>query len=84
MNDKMAKAFASILLLFGGIFIFTILGAFLGALAGWIVGLVLGDAILHVLDAFGAHNITMWQFGALMGFVGGFLRTKTEVTQSDE
>ena len=57
------------------------LGTLFGAIAGWVVGIFFGDTILGILSQLGVHNVTMWQFGAFMGFVGGFLRTT--VTKKD-
>jgi hypothetical protein len=73
--DKVATAAGIALLSVGGIFLFVVLGTLLGAIAGWTVGLFFGDTILGVLSQLGVHS-TMWQFGAFMGFVGGFLKTK--------
>ena len=74
--EKMATAFGAIALGIGGIFFFVIFGTLLGGIAGWIVGLVFSDTILGILAQIGIKNVTMFQFGALMGFVGGFLKTK--------
>lgn len=74
--EKMATAFGAIALMIGGVFFFVILGTFLGGVAGWIVGLAFADTILGILAQIGVHNVTMFQFGAFMGFVGGFLKTK--------
>lgn len=74
--DKLATAFGLMALAISGVFVFIIFGTFAGALAGWIVGLVFGDTILGILDQFGIHGVTMFQFGAFMGFVGGFMKTK--------
>ena len=59
-----------------------VLGTLFGALAGWIVGLFFGDTILGILGQMGLHNITMWQYGAFMGFNGGFLKTKVSSSDS--
>lgn len=74
--EKLATAFGGVALAIGGIFFFVIFGTFLGALSGWIVGLVFGDTILGILGQIGIKGVTMFQFGAFMGFVGGFLKTK--------
>jgi len=60
----------------GGIFVFVLLGTLMGALSGWVVGLFFSDTMLGILSQLGVKNIAMWQFGAFMGFVGGFLKTK--------
>jgi hypothetical protein len=74
--DKLATVSGTIVLTMGGIFFFVIFGTFVGGMAGWIVGLAFGDTILGILGQLGIHGITMFQFGAFMGFTGGFLKTK--------
>ena len=73
---KFVEFFGVAFLTLGGIFLFVIFGTLVGALAGWTVGLVFGETILGILGQIGIHNISMWQFGAFMGFVGGYLKTK--------
>lgn len=74
--DDLSKFFGTVALAIGGIFFFVILGTLMGAVAGWTAGLIFGETILGILAQIGIKNITMWQFGAFMGFVGGFLKTK--------
>lgn len=57
------------------LFIILVLGALGGAVAGWVVGLFFGQSILGVLSAAGVSGITMWEFGATVGFIGGFFRS---------
>jgi hypothetical protein len=80
--DKFAKVVGAALLTLSSIVVLVTLGTLFGAVSGWIVGLFFSDTILGILSQLGVHNITMWQFGAFMGFVGGFLKTKVtaEVT----
>ena len=68
----------------GSVFLCIILGPFFGGLGGWVVGLVFGDTILGIFSQLGIHNITMFQAGVFLGFVGGFLRTKTTVEQKKD
>lgn len=65
-----------------GLFFFVIFNTLVGAIAGWIVGLFFGDTILGILAQLGVKGVTMWQFGAFLGFIGGFLKTKTTVIKS--
>lgn len=74
--DKTTRVFGVIALSLMGVFFFVVAGTLLGAVAGWIVGLFFGDTILGILAQLGVTGISMWQFGAFMGFVGGFLKTK--------
>ncbi len=78
--DGMAKAFGGVALAMGGIFFFVIFGTLLGGIAGWIVGLVFGETILGIIGQLGVHNVTMFQFGSFLGFIGGFLKTKVTAT----
>jgi len=80
--EKLANVFGVMALSVGGVFLFVIAATCLGALSGWIVGLVFSDVILGILSRIGIKNVTMWQFGAFMGFVGGFLKTKVTVTRT--
>ncbi|MBB3411244.1 hypothetical protein FHT87_005197 [Rhizobium sp. BK316] len=54
-----------------------ILGVAFGALAGWLVGLVFSTEILGFLHRIGVdtEGLTMWQLGAALGFIGGYLKT---------
>lgn len=74
--ETMTKAFGGIALFLGGVFFFVILGTLMGGLAGWTVGLVFGDTILGIFAQLGIKGVTMFQIGAFLGFVGGFLKTK--------
>lgn len=74
--EKLATSFGTMAMALGGIFFFVILGTLMGGVAGWIVGLFFGDNILGILSQIGIKNISMFQFGTFMGFMGGFLKTK--------
>ena len=54
--------------------LFMIIGPLIGALSGALVGLFFSTPILHVLSQAGLEDITMWQLGATLGFVGGFFK----------
>lgn len=66
-------------LLFGCILIFIapLLGVLFGAFSGWAVGLMFEDTILDFLSRVGVttSGLRVWQVGAAMGFLGGFLKT---------
>lgn len=55
-----------------------ILGAAFGAFAGWVVGWFFDETILGIFRQFGI-TAEMWQLGAFLGFVGGFLRATARV-----
>ena len=60
-----------------------ILGVLFGAFSGWAVGLVFEETVLQTLTRFGVETteLTMWQLGAALGFVGGFLKTTVSSTK---
>lgn len=74
--EALAKSFGVVFLTISGIFVFVIFGAFLGGVAGWIVGIFFGETILNIAAQIGIKNVTMFQLGCFLGFVGGFLKTK--------
>lgn len=73
-TEKFASVFIFGLAL---IFVSPILGVLVGAGAGWVVGLVFEDAIIGFLNRLGVETagLTMWQVGASLGFIGGYLKT---------
>lgn len=77
--EELSKAMALLPMAIGAIFIAVLLGPVFGGLAGWVVGLLFESTILKVLAAFGVTGIEVWELGAFMGFVGGFLKTTTTV-----
>lgn len=74
--EKLATIFGGVALGIAGIFFFVIFGTLMGGVAGWIVGFFFGDIILGIAAQIGIKNITMFQLGCFLGFVGGFLKTK--------
>jgi hypothetical protein len=74
--EGMVKFFGTAALGLGGLFFFIILGALTGGVGGWVVGLAFGDTILGIAGQLGIKGVTMFQLGAFLGFVGGFLKTK--------
>lgn len=68
------KVLLGSLLGFFVVFFIAILGTLFGAITGWLVGLAFSDSVLGVLSSLHVYNVTMWQFGAFLGFVGGFFR----------
>lgn len=63
-------------------FIAPILGTLIGAFMGLVVGVFFGGSIMGFLTAIGVAtaDLTMWQVGAAMGFLGSFLRTSVSKT----
>lgn len=60
------------------------LGALCGAFSGWTVSLFFNEPIMAFFGSIGVTttNLALWQVGAAMGFLGGFL--KTSVHQSSK
>lgn len=58
------------------VFVLPLLGVLGGAFSGWVVGLIFDDTIHATLAAFGvkADQVSTWQIGATLGFVGAFFR----------
>lgn len=77
--EKMTLVFGGMMIFMGSIFIAVVLGPLLGAFAGWVVGLVFGETILGIAAQLGIKDVEMWQLGAFLGFVSGFLKTKATV-----
>lgn len=51
------------------------LGAIMGALVGWVVGLLFPDAIARGLAAFHLGAMEPYQLGAFVGFISSFFRS---------
>ena len=62
------------------IFVAVLLGTVMGGVAGWIVGLFF-DAPQQVATLLGLE-LTNFQVGALLGFVGGFLKSSSSSSSS--
>lgn len=62
----------------------TLISILVGAMSGWVLGLVFSGAFMNTLNAFGADtlNVTMWQLGAAFGFLGCFINYSTGVYKS--
>lgn len=56
------------------VFFSVLLGTLMGIISGWVVGLFFSETILGILAQLGVTGVAMWQFGAFLGFVGGFFR----------
>lgn len=66
------------------LFLLPLLGVLFGGFAGWVVGLFFHDTIMTFLMATGVDvsNLTMWQIGAALGFIGSFF--KSNLTQNNK
>lgn len=64
----------TMILALAAMFGLVILSTIVGAVTGWCVGLLFGDAILGVLSQLGIHYVSVAQLGAFLGFVAPFFR----------
>lgn len=81
----MTKLITAISALAIAVILLPMLGTLFGAFSGFIVGLFFSETILDFLHRAGVNTIglPLWQVGAAMGFLGGFLKasvTKTTTT----
>ncbi|QZD87291.1 hypothetical protein [Qipengyuania psychrotolerans] len=54
--------------------IVSLLAMLFGAAAGWLGGLIFPQVFSRLTGAIFGEAIPAWQFGAMLGFVAGFLR----------
>ena len=47
----------------------------IGAIIGWVVGWFFSEPILNFFAALGIENMSMWDLGAVLGFVGSFFKS---------
>lgn len=66
------KAFVTILIV---IFALPLLGFLFGAFSGWVVGLFFADTVLTFFSHLGINDMTLWEIGGSLGFVGGFFKS---------
>lgn len=66
------------------IFFLPCMGVLFGAFSGWVVGLFFEETVMGFLGrvGFNTAGFEMWQVGAVMGFLGAFL--KTSVTSNNK
>lgn len=55
------------------LFFAPVLGVLCGAFSGWVVGYFFPATFAPVVVFF--HVPTMWQLGAILGFIGGFFKS---------
>jgi len=72
---------AFIALIFG----FALLGTAVGAFVGWVVGLTpLGGAVMKVWFSLTHVECRLWELGAFLGFICGFLKGVITVEHKEE
>ena len=73
------------LLFIGLIFGFALLGTAIGAFVGWVVGLTpLGQAVMKVWFSLTYVECQLWELGAFLGFICGFLKGLITVEHKEE
>jgi hypothetical protein len=70
MQTVLAVGFLAALMIFCGILISALFGAF----AGWLVGALFDETMAELIRASGL-NVVPWQLGLMLGFVGGFFKS---------
>lgn len=73
--EKISIAVVAGLIVLFAVWAGCLLGAAGGALAGWIVSFVFDDTFHTFFTQMGLPNIALWQYGAFIGFTGGFFRS---------
>lgn len=78
--------FVGLLMAFAGlVFVMPLVGVLFGAFAGWVVGLFFAETVLGFLARIGVNTagLAMWEVGAAMGFLGGYLKTSIKSKSKD-
>lgn len=73
--EKTATAMGTLCVAFAFVFLGVCLGTLMGSLSGWVVGHVWPNTFRLWLKIAG-WNVSPWQVGAMLGFVGGFIRPR--------
>ena len=76
--EEFTKAFVAFILVVFMLFIIIIASTIMGGVAGWVVGGVFPEIMAHTKAWFGV-DVTNFQFGAMIGFVGSFLRNSSSI-----
>lgn len=72
--ETLIKVFGGIVLTIGGVFFLIIFGTLFGGVAGWVIGMVFDQTIDALKVWASLEDVTDFQLGAMLGFVGGFFR----------
>jgi hypothetical protein len=81
--DKLVKLAGGAVLGFAFLMMLTVIGTLAGYFVGWVVGWFFSETILGILAKLGVHGITTAQFGAFLGFTGGFFRFSPQRPNKD-
>ena len=69
------KLLAPIIVILFALFALPLVGVIMGAFCGWVVGTFWPSTMLHGMTALGMGAMAPYQFGAFLGFSGGFFKT---------
>ena len=75
--DKLSTMLAGLVLIAIVFFLAPLVGVLVGAFSGWVVGLFFPTTFNVLLAAIGLGQFAVWQLGAALGFVGGFLQSSS-------
>lgn len=77
MTEALGKFVLGFTAVLGLMVLMPVLGVLFGAFSGWAVSLFFNDTVLGFLARIGVdtNGLALWQVGAAMGFLGGFLKT---------
>lgn len=75
--ERIIKVFIATVGFMSLVCVLSILGVCFGALSGWLVGLIFPFTFVQLKFHFGLALFEPWQIGALLGWIGGFLKTQT-------
>jgi hypothetical protein len=76
------KALLYIILTLMAFMILPLVGVVMGAFCGWVVGTFWPSTMLQGMTALGMGAMAPYQFGAFLGFSGGFFKTVTNTVKS--
>lgn len=76
------KVLGYIVLTIMAFMILPLVGVCMGAFCGWVVGTFWPSTMLQGMTAVGMGAMAPYQFGAFLGFSGGFFKSVTNNTKS--
>lgn len=75
-REELASFILKALFVVGCFAVMPFLSVLAGAFVGWAVGLFFEQTIMTTIARTGANikGLQMWELGAMLGFIGGFIR----------
>ena len=85
MSDDTIEFILWLMLFFAALLGSAFFGTISGAITGWLVGLTpLGTAVMKVWFSLTHVKCELWELGAFMGFISGFIEGVVTVKERDE